>query len=167
MTGRSLLPLLFKGDTSGRDRVFIGRERHANVRRGDLSYPARALRTRDWLLILNGRPDAWPGGDPEKWKAVGAWGDCDGGPSKDDVIAKPDSAFFKLAFEKRPARELYEIGADPHQMNNLAAQRPEVAARLEAEMIEWLAATGDPRVKSGRFDGADERWDKYPYFGRP
>ncbi len=167
MTGRSLLPLLLQGDATGRERVFIGRERHANVRRGDLSYPARALRTKDWLLILNGRPDAWPGGDPEKWKAVGPWGDCDGGPSKDEVLAKPDAVFYRLAFAKRPARELYEIAADPHQLNNIAAQRPEVAAKLEAELLEWLARTGDPRVKDGRFDGADERWDRYPYFGKP
>jgi hypothetical protein len=27
----------------------VERERHANVRRGDLSYPCRALRTREFL----------------------------------------------------------------------------------------------------------------------
>src|SRR5579862_2833936 len=45
MTGRSLMPVLEGKDQPGRDRVFFGRERHANVRRGDLSYPARAIRT--------------------------------------------------------------------------------------------------------------------------
>ena len=46
LPGRSLLPLLAgKTEAGARDRVFSERERHANVRRGDLSYPARAIRT--------------------------------------------------------------------------------------------------------------------------
>ena len=41
MTGRTLVPLL-RGETqAGRDHAFIERERHANVRPGDASYPIR------------------------------------------------------------------------------------------------------------------------------
>ena len=69
-----------------RDRVFIERERHANVRQGDLSYPVRAIRTNDYLYIRNFRPDRWPAGDPEQYVAVGPFGDIDGGPSKSVVL---------------------------------------------------------------------------------
>ncbi|PYJ03758.1 MAG: heparan N-sulfatase, partial [Verrucomicrobia bacterium] len=76
MTGQSWLGLLAGNKQSGRETVFVERERHANVRRGDLSYPARAVRTSDFLYIRNLRPDRWPAGDPEMWKAVGPFGDC-------------------------------------------------------------------------------------------
>src|SRR6185436_20433148 len=75
ITGRTLVPLLRGEPQSGRDRVFIERERHANVRQGDLSYPVRAIRTRDYLYIRNFRPDRWPAGDPQQYVAVGPFGD--------------------------------------------------------------------------------------------
>ena len=56
MTGRTLAPLLRGEAQAGRDQVFLERERHANVRRGDLSYPVRAVRTNDYLYVRNFRP---------------------------------------------------------------------------------------------------------------
>ena len=47
----------------GRAEVFLERERHANVRKGDLSYPVRGVRTRDRNLshvMLDGLDDALP-----------------------------------------------------------------------------------------------------------
>jgi arylsulfatase A-like enzyme len=169
MTGRSLLPLLTTGEDAGRDRVFFGRERHANVRQGDLSYPARAIRTKEYLYIRNLRPDLWPAGDPEKWVAVGPFGDVDDGPSKRQIIARRDQdlrSFFRMAFEKRPAAELYDLAKDPDQIENLATKKPEIAAKLDAELTQWLAETGDPRILDGKLGGDDARWDKYPYFGK-
>ena len=64
MTGRTMLPLLRGGSQPARDRVFVERERHANVRRGDLSYPVRGIRTNDYLYIRNFRPGRWPAGAP-------------------------------------------------------------------------------------------------------
>ena len=70
MTAQSLMDVLKGGASVRRDRILLERERHANVRQGDLSYPCRALRTKEYLYIRNLRPDLWPAGDPEKWKAV-------------------------------------------------------------------------------------------------
>ncbi|MGH9160948.1 MAG: sulfatase family protein, partial [Vicinamibacteraceae bacterium] len=42
MTGRSLLALAEGRDEAGRDQVFLERERHAQVRKGNQSYPMRA-----------------------------------------------------------------------------------------------------------------------------
>lgn len=168
MTGRSLLGLL-RGDTQpGRDRVFIERERHANVRRGDLSYPMRAVRTADFLYVRNLRPDRWPAGDPERYFSVGPFGDVDGGPSKTLILDRRDDPavgkYFRLGFAKRPAEELYDLRKDPAQIEN-AADRAEYAAqrqRLRADLDRWMRDTGDPRATED-----DDRWDRYPYYGQP
>lgn len=167
MTGRSLLPLMEGGRQADRDRVFLERERHAHVRRGNLSYPSRAVRTDDFLYIRNLRPDRWPAGDPEKVYAVGAFGDIDEGPSKELLLARRSEAaiarFFHLATDKRPAEELYDLRKDPHQLDNVA-NRPEYARQkrgLRAALDGWMRETADPRLASD-----DDRWDTYPYFGK-
>lgn len=167
-TGRSLLPLLRGEAQAGRDRVFIERERHANVRRGDLSYPSRAIRTKDYLYIRNFRPDRWPAGDPQLYVSVGPFGDIDGGPSKslllDRQADRAIAPFFQLATAKRPAEELYDLRRDPEQVKNVAGQSAHRAAqrRLRADLDRWLRETGDPRVT-----GDDDRWDRFPYYGQP
>jgi len=168
MTGRTLMDLFAGESTKARDRAFFGRERHANVRKGNLSYPARAIRTKEYLYIRNFRPDRWPGGDPELHWSVGSYGDTDNGPTKEVVISRKDepaiARYFELAFAKRPAEELYDVAKDPHQIRNVAGQ-PEYAEarkRLRAELDRWLGETGDPRLTSD-----DDRWDAYPYSGGP
>ena len=168
MTGRSLLSLLRGGSQPGRDYVFFERERHANVRRGDLSYPARAVRSRDFLYVQNLRPDRWPAGDPEMYFAVGPFGDIDGGLTKtllldrraDAAIAK----YFELATGKRPADELYDLRRDPDQIVNVAADpgHRQVRQRLRAALDQWRRDTADPRLRDD-----DDRWDRFPYYGQP
>ena len=168
ITGRTIVPLLRGESQSGRDRVFVERERHANVRRGDLSYPVRAIRTKDYLYIRNFRADRWPAGDPEQYVAVGPFGDIDGGPTKSLVLdRRTDPAiakYFRLATAKRPAEELYDLKRDPDQTENVAG-RPEHRAaqqRLREELDRWLRETGDPRATVD-----DDRWDRFPYYGQP
>jgi arylsulfatase A-like enzyme len=168
MTGRTLLSALKGEPHPQRDRVFIERERHANVRRGDLSYPVRAIRTNDYLYIRNFRPDRWPAGDPDLYFAVGPFGDIDGGPSKSALLdGRGDSTlarYFQLATAKRPSEELYDLRRDPEQLENVSA-RPEyraAQARLRADLERWLRETGDPRAGAD-----DDRWDRFPYYGQP
>jgi N-sulfoglucosamine sulfohydrolase len=168
MTGRSLLPLVRGEAQTGRDRVFIERERHANVRRGDLSYPVRAMRTRDHLYIRNFRPDRWPAGDPEQYVAVGPFGDIDGGPTKSLLLDRRTdpaiASFFDLATARRPAEELYDLTRDPSQIADVArdSKYGDALQRLRAELDRWLSATGDPRATVD-----DDRWDRFPYYGQP
>jgi N-sulfoglucosamine sulfohydrolase len=164
MTGQSILGLLSGERQPGREAVFVERERHANVRKGDLGYPCRAVRTKDFLYIRNLRPERWPAGDPEKYKAVGAFGDCDNSPTKSFMLEhralKPP--LFELAFGKRPEEELYDLAKDPHQVSNLAT-RPEYAGKkkqLHALLDSWMEKTTDPRSSAD-----DDRWDHFPYFG--
>ncbi len=166
MTARSLLPLLAGRRQADREQVFLERERHANVRRGNLSYPARAVRTAEFLYVRNLRPDRLPAGDPEYYFAVGPFGDIDGSPSKELLLARRNdrliSRYFHLATDKRPAEELYDLKKDPAQLENVAA-RSEYAAdrrRLRAQLEKWMHETEDPRA---RID--DDRYDAYPYYG--
>ena len=68
MTGQSLWDVL-KADQSGqvdpeRTQVYLGRERHyITARAGNLPYPQRAIRTKEFLFILNFRPKRFPMGD--------------------------------------------------------------------------------------------------------
>jgi N-sulfoglucosamine sulfohydrolase len=168
MTGRSLTPLLAGQKQSGRDKVFLERERHANVRRGDLSYPSRAVRTKDFLYIRNFRPDRWPAGDPQKYFAVGDFGDIDDGPSKELLLARQNdpsiARYFNLATAKRPAEELYDLRKDPGQLNNVAekSEYSKTKKQLRVALGNWMRSTRDPRMTTD-----DDSWDHYPYFGNP
>ena len=168
MSARSILGLAAGGSAPGRDKVFLERERHANVRKGDLSYPVRAVRTDEWLYIRNLRPDRWPAGDPQMYVAVGPYGDIDGGPSKTLLLERRNdpaiARFLGLATAKRAAEELYDLQADPGQLINVAAEPKHgtIKARLRQMLDEWMRTTGDPRATTD-----DDRWDRYPYYGQP
>ncbi len=168
MTGRSFLGLLTGAEKPGsRNTVFLERERHANVRAGDVGYPMRAIRTREFLYVRNLRPDRWPAGDPVAHKdPMRVFGDCDDGPTKHYILehrTEPGmEKFFQLCFGKRPAEELYDLSKDPDEMNNVAAQADYSAARkqLRAQLDQWMKDTADPRAIKD-----DDHWDSYPYFG--
>lgn len=161
MTGRSFLDLLAGQSTVARDRVFLERERHANVRQGNLSYPSRAIRTREFLYIRNFHPERWPNGDPQTWMSTGPFGDIDNSPSKDGLLANRDTPLFQLAVGKRPAEELYAVRKDQHQLTDLAerAELADTKRRLRADLERWMRDTDDPRAK-----GDDARWDRYTYY---
>lgn len=171
MTGRGLLDVLLSGKSGrvdpARDHAVTERERHAWVRPGGKSYPSRALRTADFLYVRNFRPELWPAGDPDFPNLVGFYGDVDGSPSKEEIIARRDepaiAPFFKMAFAKRPAEELYDVRKDPGQTRNVAgeAEYADVQKKLSGRLQEWMAATADPRAK-----GETDRWDEAcPYVG--
>lgn len=43
----------------------------------------------------------------------------------------------------RPAEELYDTKADPHELNNLAESRPELLVRFRRVLDDWEQETGD------------------------
>ncbi|QJB31322.1 sulfatase [Chitinophaga oryzae] len=164
MTGKSLLPIVAKGQTApARDFVVLGRERHAFVRQHGLGYPGRAIRTPDYLYIRNYEPDRWPAGDPPLYGDIDPYMLHYPGLAKCYIMAHKDSAaikpFFELGFAKRPAEELFDIKNDPDELHNLAADQryAKLKDSLSAKMQAHLVATGDPRVTGGRliWDGTD------------
>lgn len=155
ISGKSLWPLLSdQADRSGREQVFLERERHANVRKGDLSYPMRAVRNHRFLYIQNLIPDRWPAGDPTVHQSVGQWGDVDNSISKflimgmEDQHSNTEPDYFQLTFGKRPAEELYAVMEDPYQLHNLADDPAytDTLAQLRSTLQEWMVATNDIRA---------------------
>ena len=110
---------------SKRNKIFTGRGYHDfQCRADDTGYPARALRTADFLYIRNYEPDRWPSGDPIAFRENrGKYGEVDRSPTKAFMEAhRQNSRFmklFELAFEKRPYEELYDLRRDPGQLYNI------------------------------------------------
>jgi hypothetical protein len=59
--------------------------------------------------------------------------------------------FFMLAFQKRPAEELYDLKNDPYQLKNVAQDKKYLTIRekLSGELNNWMEETKDPRVNGG------------------
>lgn len=163
MEGRSLLRFTLEKAPPA-EPVFIERERHAQVRAGSLGYPARAIRTTDFLYIQNLKPDRWPAGDPKEFMAVGAYGDIDNGPAKRYLIEHRDQyvALADGALAKRPAQELYDLRKDPTQQMNIADRPANRAtlAKLRQQLLAWRQRTNDPRLTT-----EGDIIDTYPYYG--
>ncbi len=169
MNARSFLNILESENEgivdSSRDFIVTGRERHAFVRKDGAGYGARALRTSDFLYIRNYEPDAWPQGDPP------LYGDIDSPrldypcPTKMYMLTnrKKNSVkeLFELAFEKRPAEELYDLKKDPWQMNNVAYDETykEKKKTLANQLTKYLKENGDPRETD-----AEMKWIGAKYF---
>jgi N-sulfoglucosamine sulfohydrolase len=170
VNARSLMNV-FRSDRNGqvdasRTWVISGRERHvAFANRGNRPYPQRALRTTDYLYIRNFAPDRWPLGIPVavteasaptqddlESNTYAAFADMDASPTKAWLVGHRNDAewkrFYSVAFERRPAEELYDLRKDAHQMKNVAADPKYAAtkARLAAQLMKILKDAGDPRV---------------------
>ena len=186
LDSRGLADVL-RSDKSGqvdesRTWVVSGRERHVeNARDGNLPFPHRALRTKDYLYIRNFAPDRWPMGAPYaaadtelprpgdlETNTRLAFPDMDAGPTKAWLIAHRNDPewqwHYNYAFGKRPAEELYDLLKDPDQRNNLAtnAAYADAKGRLAAQLIRTLKEAGDPRVA-----GEGLTFDRPPFTDLP
>lgn len=180
MTGKSMTSILFsrQPDTPHRDFVLTGRERHTHARPDNLGYPARAIRTKNYLFIKNYKPDRWPVGDPvpenkandlrsntEGYKRLyPGYHDIDGSPSKKFMMDNKDEEmvkqFFRNAFLKRPAEQLYDISVDPECTNDLSGnpEYAQVKKELRNKLDGALRKQGDPRMHGS------EIFDSYPRY---
>jgi N-sulfoglucosamine sulfohydrolase len=169
VSGKSLLSLLEGKRKQNFEKVqFLERERHAYVRTNNQSYPIRAVRTPKYLYVNNIKPDRYPAGEPTFVFAVGEYGDCDSSPTKSFIIQNKDNEpfkkYFTLAFEKRPAEELYDLSKDPYQLNNIVNEMSHAKEldNLRKMLKNWQKETQDPYINNTN----DERWDKFPYYGK-
>ena len=171
MDGLSILPLLKAGKSGhidpSRNHVIVGRERHVHsAREGSLSYPSRAMITKDFLYIDNPHEERWPQGEPKKSATVttpkklaelgeetyGAFEDIDGSPTKSFVMSLRDDVdqrkYWEYAFAKRPKEELYLLENDADSMVNLAnhPKYQAVKEKLAQKLMAVRQATKDPRL---------------------
>ena len=188
MTAKSLMPLLLSSESGQidpeRDFVVTGRERHvAMAREKYLPYPQRAIRTKDFIYIINFEPDRWPMGDSKGIDEPGAelpsyqelayntfvtYPEVDASPTKaymiqhrEDLDVEP---LFQLAFGKRPREELYDLSRDPDYMKNVALDPAydNVRGELEGRLKQLLEDQDDPRLMEQPC-----RYDFEPYAGPP
>jgi len=162
--GKSMLPLLEGRTQELRRHVLAGLERHTYCRPDGAGYPARSIRTPEFLYIRNFTPDRWPTGGPEFVSSNKTLhGDIDGAPVKDELLDRGNAKRFArevaLCAGKRPAEELYHVPTDRDLVDNLALKDTHIEelGRLRALLDEELKATGDPRM-----EGKDP-WQTYPY----
>jgi uncharacterized sulfatase len=168
--GRSLVSLLRSGRSgqveAERTWVITGRERHVDTaREGNLPYPMRSLRTRDFVYVRNFAPDRWPMGTAgaaltrealesgalENNTRIG-FADMDASPTKSWLIAHRDDQpwkwHYEFAFGKRPAEELYDLRKDPYLIKNVAGDPAyaTVQAEFAGRLLQRLTDAKDPRV---------------------
>ena len=173
MHGENLLPALKEGKHDNlRSWALIGREVHVETARHlQLPYPMRAIRTKDYLYILNFKPDRQPMGDPLSLSKSNkipfdelanntrlSFADVDASPTKAFFIQnrnRPDFKYFwDLGFGPRPSEELYDLKNDPHQLSNVALSPGYSEARneLRKTLMAELQTHQDPRVFGDQFD---------------
>jgi uncharacterized sulfatase len=162
MTGKSLLNILAASESGVLDKhrtaVYASRERHSSSRWKNLGYPQRAIRTPEFLFILNLKPERWPAGAPVRLDENGhpapgvAYHDIDYSPSLQYLCDHQSEARIKIFFERstalRPAVELYDIRKDPFCLLNLAEdeQYKDIKDQLHGQLEAFLVETEDPRL---------------------
>lgn len=163
--GKSLLPILLESSKVHRKEVYIERERHAYVRQGNLSFPVRAVRNNEFLYVRNLKPDRWPAGDSNLVSPRTSYGDIDAGPSKQYMLQHQHdqqiAVFSKLALQRRPEEELYDLKKDPAQLKNVARDKiyEKELKKLRMQLDQWMKDTNDPRVHGG------DQIEHYKYYG--
>jgi N-sulfoglucosamine sulfohydrolase len=163
MTGVSLMKIL-NSDASGtidesKEFVVMGKERHNHARPDHVGYPVRAIRTAEFLYIMNLKNDRWPLGDPPLYCCHTIMTN----PSKDLILENKDEyiTYFDLIYNKRPEEELFDIVNDPDCIINLAS-KPEyskIATQLRSKLEQILTEQGDPRLL-----GYGDIFESYPYY---
>jgi len=175
MSGHSIAGILKSGKSGvvnpEKKYVFAGRERHSSSRRNNLGYPQRAIRSSEYLLVWNMKPERWPAGDPqaidpETGQPAPLYGidkngihnpefaftDVDASPSKSYIIENYRNPaikrYFDLAFSRRPEFELFNIKKDPFCLENLSGSPDytKTENKLKQALIDELKRTKDPRI---------------------
>lgn len=137
--GRSFLAVLRGGKSAHRDSIYATHSGDGTMN----EYPIRAFRTRDWKYIRNLAPAAEHHTHIDKATnehAGGYW------PSWVEK-AKTDRAAAAIVarYHHRPAEELYDLRADPWELNNLSTSSAHATrlAELRSQLDAAMAANGD------------------------
>jgi uncharacterized sulfatase len=104
----------------------------------------RAIRTPEYLDVRNYEPERPINLCANYWESETGYS-----PTWNSVLAlDPASAMYQRIAGARPAEELYDLAADPYQLDNVAAATAygAIRDRFTAELDAELRRTGDPRV---------------------
>lgn len=174
ISGKSILNILRSKNQgivdASKKYVYSGRERHSSSRYLNWGYPQRMIRSKDFLLIWNAKPERWPAGAPQAldsdWKLLPMYGidekgkhhsdwaftDIDGSPTKSFIIEnwkdETIKPFFDLSFAIRPEWEFFDIKKDPYCLNNLAGntEYTDLEKKMKEVLMYELKKSNDTRV---------------------
>ena len=199
MSGKSILNIL-SSDREGivdeeKKYVYAGRERHSSSRYKNWGYPQRMIRSKDYLLIWNTKPDRWPAGAPQRLvegtenelrpmygidengehHSNWAFTDIDAAPTKSFIIEHHEDEhikpFFDLAVAKRPEFEFYNVASDPDCLENLSGDPnySVIEQEMKHALMNELEESGDPRVVGPDKEVFDsyKRYSPMRYFPDP
>lgn len=166
LDGQSFVSVLKKPETPHRNRIFTT---HDNDGRANV-YPIRSVRTDRWKYIRNLQPGWIHSTHSDRYRKDDAgayhwsW----------DLAAKEDhaAALILNRYQQRPGEELYDLDADPNELNNLAAdpRHAETLLQLRDELDVWMTEQGDDGQVSpapwlpGDPDLLEPRSDWPPYY---
>jgi N-sulfoglucosamine sulfohydrolase len=160
--GKSFMDVLLNPDSKKREAfresLFYGRERATSARPNNFGYPVRTIRTQEYELVWNMKPDRFPVGD--RFHEAEAAADV-----MKEIMGLKDSPqtlkMYEDALGIRPEFELHDMKADPHGLTNLANDPVyrEVFDSLLTSLKEQLVKNEDPRLH-----GQGDIWESYPRF---
>jgi uncharacterized sulfatase len=141
--GRSFLPVL-RGETHAHREQIFGT--HSGDKQMNV-YPIRSLREGTWKYIWNLHPEFQHTTHVDRAQAedeVGYWRSWERAAAAGDAHA----AAVIQRYRQRPAEELYDLAADPHEQHNLAAdpQHAERVTAMHARLETWMREQGDRRT---------------------
>jgi uncharacterized sulfatase len=176
ISGKSILKTL-RSEKAGivnesKKYIFAGRERHSSSRYLNWGYPQRVIRSKDYLLIWNLKPERWPAGAPQRLKpgttdelfplygidehgkhhSEWAFTDIDESPTKAFIVENHSieaiEPFFQLATAHRAEFELFDVNSDPYCLENLAGNPDylEIEKEMKQVLLEELKKSKDPRI---------------------
>lgn len=139
MDGRSFLPVLRGVRTTHRELIFTT---HSNDGRFNV-YPLRTVRDERWKYIRNLHPEFAFTTHIDLPVRLGqrdffaTW--------EEQARTDARAAAVLKRYHARPAEELYDLEADPHEQQNVAADpaRSAELSRLRRRLDEWITAQGD------------------------
>lgn len=149
LDGKSLIPLLRGQKTHHKDFIFSQATTRGIINAPEY-YGMRSIRSESFKYIWNFTPEVRYENVvtiPEDTK----WGESTVFNSwKRAAQTDPDAAEKVMRYHFRPEEELYAVDQDPDEWRN-RADRPayaEVKQRLRAELLKWMALTGDKGQQS-------------------
>ena len=140
--GKSTLDLIDRVPDASRSRVFA----EFNDNAGGLSFPMRAIHTKDFLYIFN----AWGTGE-NKFTSAATWhlseGVMKGMAQKNPTVAKRYEFLTHRCVE-----EFYDLRIDPHALTNLieSSVHRERIDGFRSELKEWMMNTDDYLLEAYR-----------------
>jgi uncharacterized sulfatase len=142
LDGRSFKDVLLGRTRTFRDRIYATHSRDGNMN----VFPQRCVRDRRYKYVLNLKPKSIftshftevqdiPDSHAQIWDS---W--------VEKAKSDPQTAKLVYLIQHHPVEELYDLEADPYELNNLAfdAEMKPILERMRADLRQWMALQNDP-----------------------